>query len=76
MLARLNSFSHLFVFCMPPRENYCVNFLNLPLVKQIYCRKQKLEKPQMDAKCKRLSSLIKENAKRRMEFLEKESSLV
>ncbi|KAJ6299423.1 hypothetical protein OIU76_020397 [Salix suchowensis] len=37
--------------------------------------KQKLEKPQMDAKCKRLSNLIKENAKRRMEFLEKESSL-
>ncbi|KAB5520476.1 hypothetical protein DKX38_024795 [Salix brachista] len=37
--------------------------------------KQKLEKPQMDAKCKRLSNLIKENAKQRMEFLEKESSL-
>ncbi|KAG6789486.1 hypothetical protein POTOM_005584 [Populus tomentosa] len=37
--------------------------------------KQKLEKPQMDAKCKRLSNLIKENAKRRMELLEKESSL-
>lgn len=53
-----------------------INFLNLPLVKQIYCRKQKLEKPQMDAKCKRLSNLIKENAKRRMELLEKESSLV
>ncbi|KAH8520109.1 hypothetical protein H0E87_001534 [Populus deltoides] len=37
--------------------------------------KQKLEKPQMDAKCKRLSNLIKENAKRRMELLEKESNL-
>ncbi|XP_061985542.1 structural maintenance of chromosomes protein 5 isoform X3 [Populus nigra] len=37
--------------------------------------KQKLEKPQMDAKCKRLSNLMKENAKRRMELLEKESSL-
>ncbi|XP_011047356.1 PREDICTED: structural maintenance of chromosomes protein 5-like isoform X2 [Populus euphratica] len=37
--------------------------------------KQKLQKPQMDAKCKRLSNLIKENAKRRMELLEKESSL-
>ncbi|KAH8520108.1 hypothetical protein H0E87_001534 [Populus deltoides] len=29
----------------------------------------------MDAKCKRLSNLIKENAKRRMELLEKESNL-
>jgi len=76
MLARLNGFSHLFVYCMPPGANYRINFLNLPLVKQIYCRKQKLEKPQMDAKCKRLSNLIKENAKRRMELLEKESNLV
>ncbi|CAK7330929.1 unnamed protein product [Dovyalis caffra] len=38
-------------------------------------RKQKLEKAQMDAKCKRVSNLIKENTKRRMDFLEKESSL-
>lgn len=42
----------------------------------IVCRRKKKEKAALDAKCKKITNLMNDSTKKRMELLEKENHLV